>query len=100
MLRQLTIRNLALVDDLNVGFGDGLNVITGETGAGKSLLMGALRLLLGERADKSLIRTGESQCTVTAEFELSNPELVNTILKDLGHQVCDGGLLIIRRVIT
>ena len=100
MLRQLMIRNLALVDDLNVGFGEGLNVITGETGAGKSLLMGALRLLLGERADRSLIRTGESQCTVVAEFELSNPELVNTILKDLGHQVCDGGLLIIRRVIT
>ena len=95
MLRQLTIRNLALVDDLNVGFGEGLNVITGETGAGKSLLMGALRLLLGERADKSLIRISESQCTVVAEFELSNP--VNTILKDLGHQGCDGGLLIIRR---
>ena len=47
MLRRLTIRNLAVVDDLQVGFGDGLNVITGETGAGKSLLMGALRLCWG-----------------------------------------------------
>ena len=100
MLRRLTIRNLAVVDDLQVGFGDGLNVITGETGAGKSLLMGALRLLLGERADRSLIRTGESQCTVLAEFGLSNSQTVNTVLEGLGHEPCEGGLLIIRRVIT
>lgn len=100
MLRRLTIRNLAVVDDLQVGFGDGLNVITGETGAGKSLLMGALRLLLGERADRSLIRTGESQCTVLAEFGLSNSQAVNTVLEELGHEPCEGGLLIIRRIIT
>ena len=100
MLRRLTIRNLAVVDDLQVGFGDGLNVITGETGAGKSLLMGALRLLLGERADRSLIRTGESQCTVLAEFGLSNSQAVNKVLEELGHESCEGGLLIIRRVIT
>ena len=100
MLRRLTIRNLAVVDDLQVGFGDGLNVITGETGAGKSLLMGALRLLLGERADRSLIRTGESQCTVLAEFGLSNSQTVNKVLEGLGHEPCEGGLLIIRRVIT
>ena len=100
MLRRLTIRNLAVVDDLQVGFGDGLNVITGETGAGKSLLMGALRLLLGERADRSLIRTGESQCTVLAEFGLSNSQAVNKVLEGLGHEPCEGGLLIIRRVIT
>ena len=99
MLRRLTIRNLAVVDDLQVGFGDGLNVIA-ETGAGKSLLMGALRLLLGERADRSLIRTGESQCTVLAEFGLSNSQAINTVLEELGHEPCEGGLLIIRRIIT
>ena len=55
MLRNLRIKNLALVDDVQVGFNGGLNVITGETGAGKSLLIGALRLLLGERADKSMM---------------------------------------------
>ncbi|MFL2876894.1 MAG: AAA family ATPase [Pontiellaceae bacterium] len=93
MLRRLTIRNLAVVDDLQVGFGDGLNVITGETGAGKSLLMGALRLLLGERADRSLIRTGESQCTVLAEFGLSNSQAVNKVLEGLGHEPCEGGSL-------
>lgn len=100
MLRTLKIRNLALVDDVQVGFNDGLNVITGETGAGKSLLMGALRLLLGERADKSMIRTGESSCSVHAEFGLTDTAPVDAVLLDVGLEPCDGGLLIIRRVIT
>ena len=100
MLRTLKIRNLALVDDVQVGFHDGLNVITGETGAGKSLLMGALRLLLGERADKSMIRTGETSCSVHAEFGLSDTSQVDAVLEDVGLESCDGGLLIIRRVIT
>lgn len=100
MLRTLKIKNLALVDDVQVGFNDGLNVITGETGAGKSLLIGALKLLLGERADKSLIRTGESVCTIHAEFGLEDTRLVDEILSDIGLDPCDGGLLIIRRIIS
>lgn len=100
MLRNLKIKNLALVDDVQVGFNDGLNVITGETGAGKSLLIGALRLLLGERADKSMIRSGESSCSVYAEFGLDNTTHINAILSDIGMEPCEGGLLIIRRVIT
>ena len=100
MLRTLKIKNLALVDDVQVGFNDGLNVITGETGAGKSLLMGALRLLLGERADKSMIRTGETSCSVHAEFGLSDSSRVDAVLADVGLESCEGGLLIIRRVIT
>jgi len=100
MLRTLKIKNLALVDDVQVGFNEGLNVITGETGAGKSLLIGALRLLLGERADKSLIRTGETSCSVYAEFGLSDASAVDAILSDVGMESCDGGLLIIRRQIT
>ncbi len=100
MLRNLKIKNLALVDDVQVGFSGGLNVITGETGAGKSLLMGALRLLLGERANKSMIRTGENSCSVYAEFGLENASHVDSILSDIGMEPCDGGLLIIRRVIT
>jgi len=100
MLRTLKIKNLALVDDVQVGFNDGLNVITGETGAGKSLLMGALRLLLGERADKSMIRTGETSCSVHAEFGLSDSSQVDAVLADVGLESCEGGLLIIRRVIT
>lgn len=100
MLRNLKIKNLALVDDVQVGFNGGLNVITGETGAGKSLLIGALRLLLGERADKSMIRTGETSCSVYAEFGLEETTHVDAILADTGMEPCDGGLLIIRRVIT
>jgi len=100
MLRNLKIKNLALVDDAKVGFNDGLNVITGETGAGKSLLVGALRLLLGERADKSMIRTGETSCSVYAEFGLEDTANVDSILSDIGLEPCAGGLLIIRRVIT
>lgn len=88
------------MDDVQVGFHDGLNVITGETGAGKSLLMGALRLLLGERADKSMIRTGESSCSVYAEFGLADTSQVDAVLANVGLEPCDGGLLIIRRVIT
>jgi DNA repair protein RecN (Recombination protein N) len=100
MLRNLKIKNLALVDDVQVGFSGGLNVITGETGAGKSLLIGALRLLLGERADKSMIRTGETSCSVYAEFSLDDPRPVDEILGDIGMDPCDGGLLVIRRMIT
>ncbi len=100
MLRTLKIKNLALVDDVQVGFSEGLNVITGETGAGKSLMIGALRLLLGERADKSMIRTGETSCSVHAEFGLEDTRAVDAILEEVGLESCDGGLLIIRRVIT
>jgi len=100
MLRNLKIKNLALVDDVQVGFNSGLNVITGETGAGKSLLIGALRLLLGERADKSMIRSGETSCSVYAEFGLDDSSNIDAILTDIGLESCDGGLLIIRRVIT
>jgi DNA repair protein RecN (Recombination protein N) len=100
MLSRLTIRNLALVDSLSIEFQKGLNVITGETGAGKSLLIGALRLLLGERADKSMIRTGESSCSIEACFELAKPKDVNAVLDELGMEPCEDGLLIIRRTIT
>jgi DNA repair protein RecN (Recombination protein N) len=100
MLRNLKIKNLALVDDVQVGFNSGLNVITGETGAGKSLLIGALRLLLGERADKSMIRTGETACSVYAEFGLDDTTQVDAVLSDIGMEPCDGGLLVVRRVIT
>jgi DNA repair protein RecN (Recombination protein N) len=100
MLRNLNIKNLALVDDVKVGFNGGLNVITGETGAGKSLLIGALRLLLGERADKSMIRTGETSCSVYAEFTLEEAARVDTVLADIGLEACVDGQLVIRRMIT
>jgi DNA repair protein RecN (Recombination protein N) len=100
MLKNLKIKNLALVDEVQVEFRRGLNVITGETGAGKSLLIGALRLLLGDRADKSMIRTGESSCSVYATFELQDASAVNAVLEEIGMDPCENGVLVIRRVIS
>ncbi|HPR83909.1 MAG TPA: DNA repair protein RecN, partial [Pontiellaceae bacterium] len=100
MLSRLNIRNLALVDNITVSFQSGFTVITGETGAGKSLLIGALRLLLGERADKSIIRTGETSCSIEAVFELRDPSAVNSALEEVGLAPCDEGQLVVRRTIT
>ncbi|BCX46509.1 DNA repair protein RecN [Haloferula helveola] len=99
MLTLLKIRNLALVDELVWELGSGLVAVTGETGAGKSVIVGALKLVLGERADKSLIRTGESTCTVEAVFELGDSAEVDAVLEEGGLDVCEGGVLIVRRVI-
>jgi len=71
MLTTLRIKNLALVADLTLELESGYNVITGETGAGKSILIGALNLVLGERADRTLIRSGSDSCSVEAVFDVS-----------------------------
>lgn len=99
MLTSLRVKNLALVEDITVQFGPGLNMITGETGAGKSILMGALGLLLGERADKSLIRTGADSCSAEAVFALSAPDAIQTTLAELGLEPMEDGQLILRRVL-
>ncbi|MEO5712194.1 MAG: DNA repair protein RecN [Luteolibacter sp.] len=99
MLTLLKIRNLALVDELAWELGSGLISVTGETGAGKSVIVGALKLVLGERAEKNLIRTGEDNCSVEAVFELKDPSEINAILEDGGLDPCDDTQLIIRRVI-
>ncbi len=99
MLTLLKIRNLALVDELVWELGPGLIGVTGETGAGKSVIVGALKLVLGERADKSLIRTGEDTCSVEAVFELRDSSEINTILEDGGLERCEDTQLIVRRVI-
>src|SRR6266851_2974227 len=96
VLTLLRIRNLALVEELEWQLGPGFVAITGETGAGKSIIIGALQLLLGERADKSLIRTGAEICTV--EAVLSGDDLVklNPQLLETGVEPCDGDLLLKR----
>ena len=99
MLSLLKIKNLALVDELEWQLGTGLVGVTGETGAGKSVIVGALKLVLGERADKALIRTGESACTVEAVFDLPNAPAVNAVLEESGLESCDDGQLIVKRVI-
>lgn len=99
MLTLLKIRNLALVDQLEWELGSGLVGVTGETGAGKSVIVGALKLVLGERADKGLIRTGEEQCKVEAIFNLSDSSAIDAILEEVGLDPCDENELIIRRVV-
>jgi len=94
MLQSLRIRNLAIVEDVRVEFGDNLNVITGETGAGKSVIVGALSLLLGERADKSLIRSGADQCAVEAVFATGR---LKALLEELSLDNGENGEVIVRR---
>ena len=99
MLTLLKIRNLALVDELVWELGPGLIAVTGETGAGKSVIVGALKLVLGERAEKTLIRTGEEICTVEAVFDLNDANAVNLILEEGGLDPENDSQIIIRRVI-
>lgn len=75
MLRQLYIKNFTLIDELDISFRPGFSVITGETGAGKSIILGALQLLLGQRADSKQIKAGCSKCVVEAHFDLSHYQL-------------------------
>ncbi|MBI3986379.1 MAG: DNA repair protein RecN [Lentisphaerae bacterium] len=100
MLEHLHILHYALVDDLRVEFGDGLNIVTGETGAGKTVLMGALGFALGERADRSMIRDGEESCSVEAAFQLPDPAGVNGVLEETGLDVCAEGRLVLRRTLA
>src|SRR5512145_1232205 len=76
MLRFLRIRNLAVIESVEVEFGSGFNVLTGETGAGKSIVVEAVGLLLGARASSDLVRTGEPQATIEAEFDDDGKRLV------------------------
>jgi len=75
MLRRLTVRNYAIIKELDMGFGEGFTIITGETGAGKSILLGALGLVLGERADTSVLLSQDDKCIVEAEFNISGYDL-------------------------
>lgn len=100
MLQTLRIKNLALVNEVTIDFAPGFNVITGETGAGKSMLLGALKLVLGERADKSLIRSGAPHCAVEATFQLSPSLLLDPWLEAHGLEPCEGGQLTVKRHFT
>ena len=101
MLVALRIKNLALVADLTLELRPGLNVISGETGAGKSILIGALNLVLGERADRTLIRAGEESCAVEAAFDvrgLTAP--ISRFLDENGLEPCEDGQLVLKRTFT
>jgi DNA repair protein RecN (Recombination protein N) len=100
MLTHLSVKNLAIVEAADAAFGAGLNIITGETGAGKSVLMGALDLVLGGRADRSAVREGASEAWVEASFSLTDARAVDALLGEAGLPPCEEGALLVRRSVA
>ena len=100
MLSRLHVMHYALIEDVEIEFGPGLNIITGETGAGKSILIGALGLVLGMRASPEVIRTGEDRCVVEAIFDLRPDHPCRTLLKETGIDVDEGELILRREVLA
>ena len=102
MLKWLHIKNLALVEEADIEFSSGFNAVTGETGAGKSVLMGGVALLLGGRFEKSAIRQGTERCEIAGEFRLdpvSGPRIA-ALLEEYGLEPCEDSALLVRRVFT
>ncbi|SVE57142.1 uncharacterized protein METZ01_LOCUS509996, partial [marine metagenome] len=97
MLKELKINNFAIIDNLHVEFQSGLIALTGETGAGKSIIIDALNLILGGRADSDFIRTGETSATVESIFEVTDEKTLDT-LRELGINVNNGEVLVRRTI--
>ncbi|HFE54126.1 MAG TPA: DNA repair protein RecN, partial [Bacteroidetes bacterium] len=100
MLRRLYVRNLAVIDEVEIEFAPHLNIITGETGAGKSILVGALGLVLGSRADVGMLRPGKDRAVVEAEFELEADHSVFDLLKEHDLEGEDNTLLLRREILA
>ena len=98
MLTDLLIKNFAIIENLHVTFGPGFNVLTGETGAGKSIIIDAVNLLLGGRARGEVIRTGEEEASVEAVFDLTAAAEINSLLEEFGLAV--DGELMVRRILS
>ena len=99
MLNRLQVRNYVLIDSLEIDFPEGLIIITGQTGAGKSILLGALSLVMGAKADADMVSDGADNCVVEAEFEIADEAEIRDIL-DENDVEWDEGHLIIRRVVN
>lgn len=97
MLQYIRIKNLALLDEVRLEFDSGFTAVTGETGAGKSVLLGALGLLSGARTDKTLIRQGEEKLEVEAALYFAEPEAINGLLEAAGLPECEDGVLLLQR---
>jgi DNA repair protein RecN (Recombination protein N) len=98
MLKELSIRNFAIIDDLQIRFSPGLTILSGETGAGKSIILNAVNLLLGSRASADLVRTGADNAELEALFEITGSGRVAHIMTEHGYAPSDG--LLIRRIIS
>src|SRR3954469_10820975 len=99
MLTALAIRDVVLIEALDLEFGPGLGTLTGETGAGKSILLDALGLALGVRADSGLVRNGAAQATVSAGFDLPSGHPAFALLAGNGLEFEPGEALVIRRIV-
>ena len=99
MLISLHVKNLALITETEVHFKEGLNILSGETGAGKSIIIGSINLALGAKADKDLIRTGAEYALVELVFQVEDGALIDA-LKSLEIPVEDDGLVVIQRRIA
>jgi DNA repair protein RecN (Recombination protein N) len=97
MLQSLRIKNLALLEEVALDFEAGFTAVTGETGAGKSILLGALSLLAGERADKTIIRQGAATCEVEASLFFKSAKAIDALLAELDLPACEEGMLILKR---
>src|SRR5450432_3677249 len=97
MLQSLRIKNLALLEEVSLDFEPGFTAVTGETGAGKSILLGALSLLAGERSDKTVIRQGAASCEVEAALFFRDPRSIDRALSEIDLPPCEDGVLIIKR---
>lgn len=100
MIVSLRVRNLAIVGEAEVGFGPGLNIVSGETGAGKSILLEAIHLLLGGRASADWVRHGESEAWVEGLFDLSGAQHAVDLLDRLGYSVQDPSEFLVKRLIS
>ena len=100
MLKQLTVQNFIIVNHLNIDFEKGLTTITGESGAGKSILLGALNLILGQRSSADMVRPGASHANITAEFEFGEMHQSRKILEDAGISLDEQTGCLIRRTIS
>ncbi len=98
MLQQLSIKNIALIEDLTMDFESGFNVLSGETGAGKSIIIDSLNLVLGERADKELVRCGTPKARVEGIFNIESDLGLNEILEENDIDFNDGMLIIVREI--
>jgi len=99
MLNSLTIENYALIGKLKIDFDQKLNIFTGETGAGKSIIIGALSMVLGERASSDVVRTGEQKAYVEAAFDITKNRKISKTLKELGIEP-DSNLIISREILS
>ena len=98
MLQSLTMKNVALIESATISFTDGLNVLSGETGSGKSVIVDSMNFVLGGKADRTMIRSGTEECSVQAVFAVD--EKINAVLTELGFDTCEDETLMISRKMT